>query len=323
MSANDAANGNSGNVSANVDNEVAITASGATSKPDLTDVKLETNQTALDFTFNKTVSPAIAGDFFADLSNGTMVHGTNASVIAISTSSTTIRVTFQNFNNFDEYVVGGSVEGIGSLSGACAVFITAITADCNGPGSQPIDAPFGNIGAFATGFTTAPDATRRGRQLHDERRVDRARSAGVRQQARGLVHVLDGTGNQIDVSGGTSLTTPTQAAGAQTVTVQFSSGQVGLASNLWLAPDVSRTNLFSQRVWRPAQHCTGGNPTSDCNDQFSVSQALAMTKTSALLKAERHLRHANKAAGVRLTKARRAAGPAQAGEADQVAPLAG
>ena len=158
MSANDTANGNSGNVSANVDNEVAITAGGATSKPDLTDVKLEADQSSLDFTFNKTVSPSNPADFFADLSNGTMVHGNNASVIAISTSSTTIRVTFPNFTNYDEYVVGGSVEGTGTPGPGCAVFITAISTDCNGPASQPIDAPFGNIGAFATGFTTGPDA---------------------------------------------------------------------------------------------------------------------------------------------------------------------
>ena len=305
VSANDTANGNSGNVSANVDNEVAITASGATSKPDLTDVKLEANQSALDFTFNKTVSPNNASDFFADLSNGTMVHGNNASVIAISTSSTTIRVTFPNFTNYDEYVVGGSVEGTGSAVGACAVFITAISTDCNGPASQPIDAPFGNIGAFATGFTTAPDVlgavgnstTNVVSIALDQRAFDNVSNAAY-------VHVLDGTGNQIDVSGGTSLTTPSQAAGAQTVTVQFSSGQVGLASNLWLAPDALGTNLLTNGS---GGACTGGNINSDCNDQFNVPQALAMTKTSALLKAERHLRPANKAAGARLTKARRAA----------------
>ena len=116
--------------------------------------------------------------------------------------------------------------------------------------------------------------------------------------------MLDGTGNQIDVSGGTSLTTPSQAAGAQTVTVQFSSGQVGLASNLWLATDALGTNLFTNGS---GGACTGGNIISDCNDQFNVPQVLAMTKTSALLKAERHLRHVNKAAGARLTRARRAA----------------
>ena len=125
--------------------------------------------------------------------------------------------------------------------GPCAVFITALTADCNGPASQPIDAPFGNIGAFATGFTTAPDAlgaignstTNVVSIAVDQRAFDNASFPA-------FVHVLDGTGNQIDVSGGTSLTAPTQAAGAQTVTVQFSSGQVGLASNLWLDTRRSR-----------------------------------------------------------------------------------
>lgn len=185
------------------------------------------------------------------------------------------------------------------------MFITAINSDCNGPGSQPIDAPFGNIGAFATGYTTAPDALGAvGNSTTNVVSIAVDQRAFDNESAAGNVHLLDGTGNQIDVSGGTSLTAPSQPAGAQTVTVQFSSGQVGLASNLWLDFDALGTDLLTNGS---GGSCTGGNVNSDCNNQFNVPQALAMTKTSALLKAERHLRRANTAAGARLTKARRAA----------------
>ena len=85
--------------SSNVDNALPVTGTGTTANPDVTDVKIESNQSAIDFTFNKTVTPDDASDFFADLSNGTQVAGNNASVIAVSTSSTTVRVTFPNFTH--------------------------------------------------------------------------------------------------------------------------------------------------------------------------------------------------------------------------------
>src|SRR5581483_3282852 len=273
------------NNSPNVDSSLPISGTGTTSLPDLTDVKIESNQSAMDFTFDKTVSPDNASDFFADLSNGTEVRGNNATVIAVSTSATTVRVTFPNFTSYDEYVIGGSVAGHGE-GDACAVFISALSSDCNTPGMRPIDAPFGNIGAFATGYTTGPDVlgavgnttTNVVSVALDQRAFFACPGAspGPNSSSGTLacdgdgVALLDNTGNIIGTAGGTSWTLPTQAAGPQTATVTFSSGQVGLAANLDLPDETLYTNSYSG----PTTACTSGNNAGKCADQPNVSQIL-------------------------------------------------
>jgi len=285
----------------NVDNALPVTGTGTSASADLTDVKMESDQSAMDFTFNKTVTPTDAADFFADLSNGTEVSGNNASVIATSTSATTVRVTFPNFGTYDEYVIGGSVAGRVPDEDGCAVFISALSNGCNTPGSQPLDAPFGNIGAFATGFTTGPDAL--GAIGNSTTNVvtialDQRAFFGPAVNS-GEINILDGTGNIVATAGDTSVTLPSQGAGAQSITVQFASGQVGSAQNVNLTSDALTTNLGTGT----SGSCTG----NDCTDQGNVDQILAMTKTSSLVKAALHAKPANKAAEARVTKARRAA----------------
>ena len=301
--------------SPNVDNSLPVTGTGTTALPDLTDVKMEANQSALDFTFDKTVSPDTAADFFADLSNGTEVSGNNATVIAVSTSSTTLRVTFPNFSTYDEYVVGGSVDGVGS--NGCAVFISAISStSCNINGSQPLDAPFGNIGAFATGYTTGPDVlgavgnttTNVVTVALDQRAFFACPGASPAPNAATFTPscnsvtgatLLDGTGNPVATATSTSWSLPTQAAGPESATITFSSGQVGQAQNLDLPSETLYTNTYSG----PTTSCIGG----ECADQPNVSQILAITKTSSLVKAALHAKPMSKATAARITKARRAA----------------
>jgi hypothetical protein len=71
--------------------------SGQTARPDLTGVAIEANQSAMDFTFDKTSTPNNPSDFLAVLSTADEVQGTSATVVATSTTSTTVRVTFPNF----------------------------------------------------------------------------------------------------------------------------------------------------------------------------------------------------------------------------------
>jgi len=261
----------------NAHNEAVVpnppNAAGATTaKPDLTDVKMESDQSALDFTFDKTVAPAVGGtgNFFAELSTGDEVPATGVAIIATSTTSTTIRATFPNFGTYDEYVVGGSVTGNGKTTGA--VLQSGTTTSFNTPGALPLDAPFGNAGALATGFTTAPDVLgavgSTGTGVVSVL-VDQRAFASVPAD----IQLLDGTGNEIVAAPAGSVFLPPQAAGQQLIKVQFLPGQLTTAKNLALLVG-ALTNPLSTEA-------TGSAPAAV--DQASVPQVLSMTTTSSIL----------------------------------------
>jgi len=127
---------------------------------------------------------SVTSHFYAYLSDGTIVHpsfvyqpsGTTVPVIGgtptgILGGSTTVRAVFPNVNTHDEYLVKAAVTGsqttpLGSLPVVCvvatfkgcgAVESSTPLFNSNTAGSAPIG---GNTGAFATGFSTAPDAFR-------------------------------------------------------------------------------------------------------------------------------------------------------------------
>ncbi len=304
----------------NVDQQVAVTGtSGQTSRPDLISVQQESDKSALDFTFNKNVVPVDPGDFYADLSNGSMIHGNNATPVAQSTNSTTIRVTFQNYSTYSEYVVGGSVEGVerGLNNGnfiACAVRISAITSACNTPGWAPIGPPAGNIGSFARGFTTGPDVLfALGNTTTNVVQValdQRAFFSNPRDIA-----LLDSTGNVIDTAGPTSVNLPTQTPGRQTAVVTFASGQVQQAKNLALEDfpffPINFPDTGSVINWAFSSNLGTGSDGSctlqHCHNQPSVAQILSITTTASLVKAAKHAKPQSKAWAARVTRARKAA----------------
>jgi hypothetical protein len=309
--------------SQNVDNEVPTGNSGdptgTTAKPDLTDVKIESNQTAMDFTFNKEVTPDSAADVFADLSNGDMIPALNNSltIVAISTTSTTVRASFNNFANWDEFVVGGSVEGAGQ-DNACAVFISGSNPNiCNTPGSQPVDAPFGNIGAFATGFTTAPDM--KGAIGNTNTGVVQIALDGrAFHSTPADIGLLDQTGNLVTVAQTSAVSLPPVPAGPQVATVQFLPSQVASSKNIAFESTFNPTgqsyinDAFDAQLSNAA--IGPGNNAGQCvghycgDDQDSVSQITQYTTTSAIAKAARHMKkqHLSKAA-LRRRQARLAA----------------
>jgi len=232
---------------------------GVTSRPDLTGVTIEANQQAMDFTFDKTVSVNNASNFRADLSTGDEVAGNNASVINTTNTSTTVRVTFPNFSTYDEYVVAGSVavaavvEPSGGGSGVIA----------NTPGSQQLPPPWGNAGAFARGFTTGPDAM--GGQLNTTTGV---LSLTLDQRAfddqftsPNNIRLLSDTGDTTGIAGSGSITFPTQPAGQQTITVQFSPGQAVTAHNIEIGGLFTIPNGTTENNSNPGSplFCQGGN----------------------------------------------------------------
>jgi hypothetical protein len=271
--------------STNDDNEAVVPnppnagdPTGTTAKPDLTDVKMETDQSAIDFTFNKTVAPSTAADFFADLSNGTEVSGNATAIIATSTTSTTIRVQFPFFTTYDEYVVGGSVFGTGPGVAGGAVVESGTTTVFNTPGALPLDAPFGNAGALARGFTTGPDVlgavgdTTTGvvRVLVDQRAFS---------DDPADIDLLDNTGDLITAAPAGSVSLPTQGAGQQLITVQFLPGQIVTAANLAFENGAGTAALTTNLGTGTTGSCSG----NDCFNQNSVDQVLSITTTSSVL----------------------------------------
>lgn len=134
----------------------------------------------VDYTFNEGVallgplltSPTALSHFYAYLSDGSYVHPSLVFEPSATTllggllgGSTTVRAVFPTANRFDEYFVKAAVTGpspglinklpaVCTLLGDCAVQ-SSVTLFPNVTGSVPIG---GNAGAFASGFSTAPDA---------------------------------------------------------------------------------------------------------------------------------------------------------------------
>ncbi len=281
--------------SSNTEDEVPVSGTGTTAKPDLTKTVLESNGQAIDFTFDDNVGPDFADCFEADLSTGDQIEGQNASVISVSQTSTTIRVVFPNLTYYDEYVVKGSVFD------ACAVFSSTGSSSYayNTPGSTPAG---GNNGAFARGFTTGPDAF--AAVLHTSTGVadialdQRAfyYNGGGAAAPDGHIALLDGNGNVIATANGSAIGFPAQAAGPETITAQFTPAEVSVAKNIMIennntaAPTVGGAALSTniQSANASGTYCYNvGNGTDGCSDQPNVDQILSTTTTSALTKVGR------------------------------------
>jgi hypothetical protein len=137
---------------------------GITARPDLVSAAIvqasgnPTNQ--IDYTFDQPISTGSARDFTAVLSNGQEIQGDAESVI----SANTVRVTFNTsgLQNFQEMAVKASAYSAynGCTFGTnCGAVVGVNTVG----GSHPINTTGGvsiggNAGAFATGYTTGPDA---------------------------------------------------------------------------------------------------------------------------------------------------------------------
>ncbi|HEV3056098.1 MAG TPA: hypothetical protein VGX45_15655, partial [Solirubrobacteraceae bacterium] len=236
---------------------------GVTSAPDLTGAVLESGGTAILFTFDKNVSVTTPTGFNAIFSDGTVAPSTSATVVAASTTSTTIRAVFQNpggisLSVVNEYVVWGSANA-GAVTNASAPLLP------NAPDAKPAG---DNAGAFARGFTTGPDAfaatISKGSGLLTialDQRVFFATAAGI--------VALDNTGSAIATAPAGSVSIPTQPAGPELITVQFSPGTVTTMANLFLAAGALITQL----------------------PQSSVNQDLSVTSTASLLRAARSTHH--------------------------------
>jgi hypothetical protein len=240
--------------------------SGVTSTPDLTGATLEANGTAIDYTFDKNVGVTTPADFQAIMSTGLPLPATSATVIAATGTSTTVRAVFQtgglSMSEFNEYVVWGSVSA-GAVTEASPPNLP------NLPDARPAG---DNAGAFSRGFTTGADAF-----------------AATDSKSTGIVTIaldqriiaaggpgffaVDDTGFPIAGSVAGSVSIPTQAAGPETITVQFSPGQVTTMTNLYIALGATATLL--------------GEP--------NVDQDLSVTSTASLLRAARsHHQWSNK-----------------------------
>jgi hypothetical protein len=245
---------------------------GTTGLPDLISTTEEANGGAIDFVFDKTVSVTAAGQagggFRAVLSDGALVGSTGASVINTTNTSTTVRVTFNiggvfDLSQFIEYVVKGEVMA-GSVQETSPPNLLNV-ADVRPAG--------GNAGAFARGFTTGPDVFN-----GIINKTTGVLTAGLDQRiiadVPGNIILLDSTGNNVAAAGVGSVTFPSQAAGPQTITVQFSPGQSVNATNV----SFGGAALFTPAVGEP-----------------NIPQILSITSSGSLLHAARLHRHYSKA----------------------------
>ncbi len=227
----------------------------------------------VDYTFNEGVNlPLLTGtlqtalkaatsNFYAYLSDGSFVHpaavyepsgtqtiaGVGGNTLAVG-GSTTVRAIFPTANQFDEYLVKAGVTGpmtgnggtplanrlcalTGSVIPTCAV-VSSTTLNPNTTGSAPIG---GNAGAFASGFSTAPDAFR----VTFDTQTNTAQVLFDQRVFRGsnLSYVLlDGNGNAIasasGVSGFATGSTDPLALGLVTLSFPSPAVQVGNAKAL-------------------------------------------------------------------------------------------
>jgi len=235
--------------------------SAVSSAPDLTSAVLSTDGSGINFTFDKLVTPINPAAFEAVLSTTGVVEGTSFSVIASSSTSTTIHVVFPNLSRYNEYVVYGAVT-------PGAVADSSLLSNINLFDGQPAG---DNAGAFARGFTTGPDATSAIGNL-----TTGQVSINLDQRAFSYtpfdIELVDNLGGlPIATAPTTAVSLPTQAAGPQTVTAQFSPAQLVAGKNLYIAAG-ALAGSASPTVG------TGGDA------QSSVDQILSITSTSTLLR---------------------------------------
>jgi hypothetical protein len=265
---------------------------GVTAIPDLVSTTLEPNGQAMDFVFDKTVGVTAAGQtaFHAIVSFGGMANSTSASVIATSTTSTTVRVVFPSMSLYNEYIVKGSVDP------------GAVTESSPPNNPNVFDArPAGdNAGAFARGFTTGADVFNA-----VINKTTGVVTVGLDQRIFGStpasINLLDSTGNAVATAPAGSVTFPTQAAGPEQITIQFSPGQTTTATNLALtaygalatALDISIPQILATTSTSSILHSAKLHQ-AQSKAMARAAAARARKQHDALLaRFVRHLRHAH------------------------------
>ncbi len=134
--------GGAGETSAPITSLPVAGTSGTTVGPVLISAAINSPNT-IDFTFDKGVGTIASSPFLAYASNGSIISASGA----IVTGADTVRATFpQNVQNLYEEFVHAAVPA------------DAVSGANNNPNIFAGVAVGGNVGAFATGFTNAPDA---------------------------------------------------------------------------------------------------------------------------------------------------------------------
>jgi hypothetical protein len=242
---------------------------GTTSAPDLVGTQLTNNGSDLNFTFDKTVTVGTPAHFHAVLSisgSPAIFTATSCSAINTTNTSTTVQCQFTGLSEFSEYVVKGAVD---------ASAVTETSAP-NIPNVTDALAAGDNAGAFARGFTTGPDVL--AGLLHTTTGVlTLALDQRIFSDVPGNIHLVDGTGFDTTPAGASSVAFPTQAAGPESVTVQFSPGQAVTAKNV----SVRFGSLF-----------TGLG-------EDNIGQVLSITTTSSIVKHLKTAKHMSKRAQAR------------------------
>jgi hypothetical protein len=231
--------------------------SGATVRPDLTGNELAlanggSNQ--LLFTYDQDVAIGNAAAYQAVLSNGAVAIGS-----AITLAGPRVaRVTFnnpENLQNVSEYIVAAADTGGG-----------VIAADGSGP-SLPGGKPAGgNAGAFALGYTTAPDAVNMafdGTSGQVTVRVDQRIRAGAVFTAS--IVLLNSQGDAIANPATATISGQTDVPSQVNVILQFTPGQVQSAAGLQLLGQPFAGGALQSPLF----------PSFTVSDDESVAQVLA------------------------------------------------
>jgi len=278
--------------------------SGTTAKPDLVSALLEPSGGAIDYNFDQPIGSAAPGGFAVDLADGQIAIGASDTITNTATTGT-VRVTFTNGANFNEYDVKATVApgGATALNGAPALTSTG--------GSVPVG---DNAGAFARGFTTGADAvqTTFNNETGDVTVTFDQRIFVDSPPIPSGFHLLDANGTAIVAGAGATVTVVPAAAGPMQVVVHFALSPTAMALAKALEICGPPDDAFAAaNVPAECAAATGGSVfTSDLTpfpDQPNIQQILSPFAVSSQLvkrvtvwnpkRATRH--HAKKHAKVR------------------------
>jgi hypothetical protein len=230
----------------NNDTEVAIVplTSGKTANPDLVSAMLEPSGSAIDYNFDQPIATATANQFAVDLANNSIAQGVSETITNTATTGT-VRVTFTNGANFNEYDVKATVT-VGGATGLNG-------ANPSTGGSVPVG---DNAGAFARGFTSGPDAvgatfasaTGDATVTFDQRVF----GDGTPNVPAGFV-LLDQNGTPISGGAGANINFVPAAAGPMQVTVHFNPTAISLAKAIEICgpPDTLFTTAPAECAGSP------------------------------------------------------------------------
>jgi len=194
--------------------------SGLTNRPDLQSTTLSAGGTTVDFVFDETIAGTPApGSFFVDLSDASFRAATSAVIV----NGNTVRATFAGGDSQNEYFIAADVRDSAGITG-----VAAPAARTNTAGGLPVG---GNAGAFATGFTTGPEALR----------VTFDNTTGVASilldqrffTSNNSFQLIDDTGTQLPATPN-SVSGSGGAAGQATVRVAFTPAQLSGARSIGL-----------------------------------------------------------------------------------------